>query len=174
MTGQITSEQRLELQRLWDALLRQALSRGVSFQDAEDLVSNSLRNGLEHHDSARGEMLPFCRTILGNAIKNYWRDRKVDLPIDDEQLPHADEGPDGILEERERIESMKHTIEHLSALLSKEELAFMRMLGKVVDEMGDRAVSETARRLGLKPTKGCAAAVRIIPSWAAPCAVHCA
>jgi DNA-directed RNA polymerase specialized sigma24 family protein len=154
MTDHITSEKRLELQRIWDALLRQALSKGVPFQDAEDIVSNSLRNGLEHYDGTRGELLPFCRTILSNAIKNHWRDRKIDLPIDEEEFRQADEGPDGILEEKERAESMRRTVEQLSSLLSKEELAFMTMLGQVVEELGDRAVSETARRLGLKPTRG--------------------
>src|SRR5512140_347439 len=151
MTANILPEQRIELQRIWNALLRLALSRGVPFQDAEDLVSGVLRNALEHHDSARGELLPFCRTILYNAIKNFWRDRKVDLPFDDEQWSHPDGGPDLVLEEKERIESMKRTVDQLASLLSEKELAFMRMLGQVVDELGDRAVSETARRLGLKP-----------------------
>ncbi len=154
MAKQIGAEQRLELQRIWNALLRHALSKGVSFQDAEDIVSNTLRSALEHHDSTRGELLPFCRTILNNAIKNFWRDRKVDLPFNDEQWSQPDDGPDLVLEEKERMESMKRTVEKLSKLLSEEELAFMRMLGQVVDELGDRAVSETARRLGLKPTKG--------------------
>jgi hypothetical protein len=58
------------------------------------------------------------------------------------------------LEEKERAESMKRTVERLSGLLSADELAFMKVLGQVVDERGDRAVSETARRLGLKPTRG--------------------
>lgn len=150
----MTPEQGIELQRIWDALLRLALSRGVPFQDAEDLVSTALRNALDHHDSTRGELLPFCKTILYNAIKNYWRDRKAALPFEDEQWPHPDGGPDLDLEEKERIESMKRTVEQLSRLLSEEERAFMKLLGQVVDELGDRAVSETARRLGLKPTKG--------------------
>jgi DNA-directed RNA polymerase specialized sigma24 family protein len=154
MTGQITSEQRFEIQRIWDALLRHALWKGVPFQDAEDLVSNSLHNALEHHDSARGTLAPYCRTILNNAIKNYWRDRRIDLPFEDEQWVQSEDGPDLVLEEKERVKSMKRTIEQLSVLLSADELAFIKMLGQVVDELGDRAVSETARRLGLKPAKG--------------------
>lgn len=154
MAKQISAEQHLELQRIWNALLRYTLAKGVPFQDAEDIVSNTLRSALEHHDSSRGELLPFCRTILNNAIKNFWRDRKVDLPFDDEQWSQPDDGPDLVLEEKERMESMKRTVEKLSRLLSAEELAFMKMLGQVVDELGDRAVSETARRLGLKPEKG--------------------
>jgi DNA-directed RNA polymerase specialized sigma24 family protein len=84
MANQIVPDRRIELQRLWEALLRLALSRGVPYQDAQDIVSTALRNALEHHDSSRGELLPFSRTILYNAVKNYWRDRKVDLPFEDE------------------------------------------------------------------------------------------
>jgi DNA-directed RNA polymerase specialized sigma24 family protein len=85
-TIKISSErQRLKLKRIWDALLRLALSRGISFQDAEDIVSSSLRKALEHHDSTRGELLPFCRTILYDAMKSHWRDRKIELPLEDEQ-----------------------------------------------------------------------------------------
>ncbi len=154
MGNPITPEERIDLQRIWDALLRLALSRGVPFQDAEDLVSAALRSALAHHDGSRGELLTFCKTILYNAIKNYWRDRKADLPFEDEQWPNPDGGPDLVLEEKERIESMKRTIERLSTMLSEIELVFMKALGQVVDELGDRAVSETARRLGLKPAKG--------------------
>jgi DNA-directed RNA polymerase specialized sigma24 family protein len=154
MTRHISPEQHTELQRVWDTLLRHAQYRGVGFPDAQDLVSNALRNALDHFDSARGELLPFSRTILDNAIKNYWRDRKVEIPFEDDEWSEPDGGPDTILEEKERAESMKRTVEQLSALLSADELEFMRMLGQVVDELGDRAVSETARRLGLKPNKG--------------------
>ncbi len=150
----LSAEYRLELERLWDALMRYALWKGVPFPDAEDLVSSSLRKALEHQDDTRGDLLSYSRAILANAIKNFWRDRRNDLPFDDGEWSRQDGTPDIILEEKEKTESMKRTIERLSSVLSPEELAFMKMLGEVVDELGDRAVSETARRLGLQATKG--------------------
>ncbi len=48
-------------------------------------------------------------------FRNYWRDRKSDLPLD--------EGPHVILEEKEKVESMKRTVKQLSRLLLPEELA---------------------------------------------------
>jgi hypothetical protein len=84
----------------------------------------------DHTPTTPGASAPL--TLYGKVchIKNYWRDRKSDLPLG--------EGPDVILEEKEKVESSKRTVEQRSRLLLPEELAFMKMLGQVVDEPGDR------------------------------------
>lgn len=147
-------KQKTELQVVWQKLLAFARSRQIPSRDAEDLVSEALRKALDRLDDTRGGLLPFSMTVLHNAMKNYWRDRKIQVPFDDDESFACDDRPDMLLEEKEKLETMKRTIEQLSALLSAEELQFLKMFGEVMEDLEDRAVSETARRLAIAPAKG--------------------
>jgi DNA-directed RNA polymerase specialized sigma24 family protein len=136
----------------WESLLGFALRRGVPFQDAEDLVSSTIQVALDRFTGERGKFLPFCMTVLSNRIKNHWRDQKTHEPFDDEDFP-GDEQPSP-MEGEEEIARMRTMIERIRQSLSPEEKEFMSAMGTVLEEMESRAVSETARTLGLPPEKG--------------------
>ncbi|HTY59447.1 MAG TPA: sigma factor, partial [Bacteroidota bacterium] len=146
----LTAEQ--NSRRSFDVLLHYALSRGVPFADAQDLVQASLVAALEGYDAAKGAYLGYCTTILGNRIKNYWRDRKSSQPIEDVDIPDPDLKEH--MEKEEEMARMKKMIDRISSELTPEESAFLKALGIACEELESRAVSKAARSLGLEPEKG--------------------
>jgi len=136
----------------WESLLNFALRRGVPYQDAEDLVSATLHIALDQFAEERGKFLPFCTTVLSNKIKNYWRDRKPNDPIDELNLP--DPGLTGDFEKEEERTRMKEMIDRIREHLTHDETEFMNALGAAFENLESRAVSEAARSLGLEPAKG--------------------
>jgi DNA-directed RNA polymerase specialized sigma24 family protein len=136
----------------WESLLNFALRRGVPYQDAEDLVSATLHIALDQFVEERGKFLTFCTTVLSNKIKNYWRDRKPNDPIDELDLP--DPGLAGDFEKDEERARMKEMIDRIREHLTAEETEFINALGAAFENLESRAVSEAARLLGLDPAKG--------------------
>jgi DNA-directed RNA polymerase specialized sigma24 family protein len=136
----------------WESLLSFALRKGVSFQDAEDLVSATIQVALDRFSGERGKFLPFCITVLNNKIKNHWRDQKTHEPFEEDESP-GDEQP-LLLEEEEERARMRKMLERIRKHLTSEETEFMSALGSVLEELESRAVSEAARSLGLAPEKG--------------------
>jgi DNA-directed RNA polymerase specialized sigma24 family protein len=146
----LTAEQ--NFRRSFDELLRYALHRGVPFADAQDLVQASLVAALDGYDAAKGSYPGYCTTILGNRIKNYWRDRKPGEPIEEVDIPDPDLKEN--LEQEEERARMKMMIDRISTELTPEESAFLKALGVAYEELESRAVSKAARSLGLEPEKG--------------------
>jgi DNA-directed RNA polymerase specialized sigma24 family protein len=144
------------LKETWDALIASAISRNVPFHDAEDLVSQSLTTALGSFDPARGEFPPYARTILINKIRNFRRDngRRPEFPIEPGEEGIDPTSPLAIILHAERVAMNTQLIKTISASLTEEEAAFLVTLGETIEEIGDRAVSETARRLGLTELKG--------------------
>lgn len=136
----------------WDRLLSFALRKGVPYQDAEDLVSTTLQIAIDQFAEERGDFLPFCITILGNRIKNFWRDRKQTDPIEEANFP--DPGHLEDFEKEEERARMKEMIDRIQEHLTDDEKAFMNALGAAFEDLESRAVSEAARTLGLEPEKG--------------------
>ena len=142
------------LQEIWNTLVGFAITKHVTFHDAEDLVSESLVKALETFDAARGQLLPYARTILCNKIKNFWRDRKPDVPFDPEFNGHDPTTPLAIILREEGITMDRELINQICSELDEGESTFLLKLGETIEEIGDRAVSETARRLGLAEQEG--------------------
>ena len=136
----------------WETLLNFAIRKGVPYQDAEDLVSATLQIALDQFSEERGKFLPFCTTILGNRIKNYWRDRKPNDPIDDTDITDPDRSD--YLESEEERARMKKMIDRIREDLTPEEVQFINALGVAFEGLESRAVSQAARSLGLEPEKG--------------------
>jgi len=138
----------------YDSLVRSASSRGILLADAQDLAGDAIERALSGFDPAKGEFPAFCRAILSNLMKNYWRDRKKT-----EEFPN-DEGPvdpDPFIDALELAESLREIRAALSEIkksLSPRENAFLQHLQDVLEESGPRAISEAARRTGLTPAKG--------------------
>ena len=138
------------LKDTWSHLLGIALSYGLPLADAEDLVSETLIKALDHFEPERGAFPVFCRTILRNNLKNYWRDRKLHLELHPDSLSDTD--PAAL--NRYDHAHVAYVLECISGELTEDEREFLMMLGNVLQEMESRAVSEAARRLGLPASKG--------------------
>src|SRR5436309_106339 len=133
----------IQFEVLWSTLHRFARRKGISYHDAEDLVSVCITKALASYDPGKGKLLSFCSVILSNDIVNYWRSHRHTDPLSGEEI---DECPDPLVLEEE-IRTMQKFIHQLSSVLTDEEKAFLVTLGEVLEELGDRAVLETARRL---------------------------
>jgi len=141
------------LKDTWSSLLGLALSYGLPLADAEDLVSETLIKAMDHFDPERGAFPVFCRTILRNGLKNYWRDRKIHKELD----PEGPEAPSDTDPHTLNTYDQAHVafvLEQISGELTDDEREFLMMLGNVLQEIESRAVSEAARRLGLPASKG--------------------
>lgn len=132
---------------LFSTLHRFAMHKGISYHDAEDLVSVCITKALDSYDPAKGKLLSYCSVILSNDIVNHWRSRRHT-----DSLPEETSGDDSeYLDGEEEISTMRNLINQLSGLLTDEERTFMLTLGQVLEELGERTVLETARRLNYDP-----------------------
>lgn len=139
---------------LFDKLVYFALKRGVVFQDAEDLVQDTLITALGAHDQARGTFKTLSFTVLNNKIKNFQRDNRPAAPFDERDYAHG--FSETVLERelKESEELMQKMLSRVERLLKADELSFLKEL-RIVAEMSESIlVSETSRRLGLTPEKG--------------------
>lgn len=143
-----------QLQFLWKRMMSIALYRGITYTDAEDVVSESFRSGLETYESAKGDFAKYCSAILHNRIINYWRDRRNHDSLDAETIDNAALTPHELLEIDERIAMMDEMVHVLQEELSGKEREFLRIYAETLDRLGKRAVSEAARKADLTVTEG--------------------
>ncbi|MFN0151108.1 MAG: RNA polymerase sigma factor [bacterium] len=140
---------------LWRRLVVVALRSGVRYEDAQDLASQAILQGLKSHDASRSPFAAFCHTIHANLLKNTWRDRKTTVEFD----PEIDQRPDP-RDHRDRLvleeirEMMSKIAEKILAELTPEEAALFLTLAELYDSAERAAVSEAARRLGIEPLRG--------------------
>jgi hypothetical protein len=136
-----------------DSLVRAAVSKGIVWEDAQDLAGGAVEKALAGFDPAKGEFSAYCHTILANLIKNYWRDKKkTDEFVEDGYVvPESAIDP---VELAETLREVRSALSEIAKSLSTEENAFLNHLQDVLDESGPRAISEAARRSGLTPAKG--------------------
>jgi len=137
----------------FESLVRSATSKGIVLGDAQDLAGDAVERALEGFDPAKGGFAPYCHTILGNLMKNYWRDRKPSEEFDEGNHTPAEDDIDPI-ELAETVASVHAALAELQTQLSSEEKRFLLHLKDVLEDSGSRAISEAARRSGLTPAKG--------------------
>jgi DNA-directed RNA polymerase specialized sigma24 family protein len=130
-----------------------AVRKGVHYDDIDLLIDKSIENGINNFDKSRGEYLAFCRTILENLIKNYFRYGKKYIHFDEDNIPPIIE-VDRDLEDRERINHMKKIVAMIVDKLDEKEKSFFLEYKKLLSEYEQISVSEAARRLGLPPNEG--------------------
>lgn len=140
---------------LWRSMVVRALRSGVPYEDAQDLASEAVRKALAAHEPERGPFSAFCRTIHGNLLRNYWRDRKPTQEFD----PETDDRESGSnpLDEvafEEGREMMRRIADQILATLDAREAAFFLALADACQEAEKVAVTAAARRLGIDPMEG--------------------
>ena len=138
----------------YDSLVRAATCRGIPPADAQDLAGDAIERALSGFDPARGEFPAFCRSILFNLMKNYWRDTKKTEEYPDIEGPVDPDPPIDTMELAETLREVHAALSEIKKSLSPEENACLGHLQDVLDESGPRAISEAARRSGLTPAKG--------------------
>ncbi|MGA9118696.1 MAG: sigma factor [Bacteroidota bacterium] len=139
--------------QLFDSLVHYAHGKGVPFEDAEDLVASAIESAVKKFDPERGKFQALCTTAVSNLIKNFWRNRKPgDNGIDPDTLEDSQWAK--LFFEDEETKVMKRRIAQIMTKLDGNERAFLEQLQLVIEEMGDPAVSEAARRLDLPAAKG--------------------
>jgi len=140
---------------LWRRLVARAAARGVPYADAQDLAGQAFLKALESFDGARGGFGPYCRTIHGNLLKNYWRDRKITVEIDpDSDLLADGRDPAEVQMNDEMSSAMRSIADKILADLNPVQAAFFVALSEVIGEFEYGAVSEAARRIGIEPLRG--------------------
>ncbi len=138
----------------YDSLVLSATSRGILFADAQDLAGDAIERALSGFDPAKGEFSAFCHTILSNLVKNYWRDKKKTEKYPDDEGPVDPEPFIDAIELAETVREIRAALSAIKKKLSPGEVIFLNHLQDVLDESGERAISEAARRSGLTPAKG--------------------
>ena len=143
-----------KFREFYDSLVRSASSRGILLADAQDIAGDAIERALGGFDPAKGEFPAFCRAILANLMKNYWRDRKKTEEFPNNEGPVDPEPFIDALELAESVREIRAALSEIKKNLSPGENAFLNHLQDVLDESGPRAISEAARRTGLTPAKG--------------------
>jgi hypothetical protein len=138
----------------YDSLVLSATSKGILFADAQDLAGDAIERALSGFDPAKGEFPAFCHTILSNLVKNYWRDKKKTEKYPDDEGPVDPEPFIDAIELAETVREIRAALSAIKKKLSSGEIVFLNHLQDVLDESGERAISEAARRSGLTPAKG--------------------
>jgi DNA-directed RNA polymerase specialized sigma24 family protein len=128
---------------------------GVPREDAEELANDTLLAVIEKFDPARGRADTFARTVMMNKVRNFARDHKLPpaVPFDDEQYAGSPTPEDVVIRKEDKA-MIRQTRARLLTALTDEEARFLLEYEVVLDDLDDRAVSETARRLDLTAQEG--------------------
>lgn len=143
------------LRSLYHQLLSEGRRHRIPPEDAEELANDTLMTVIEKYDETRGPIGPFSRTVLLNKIRNFVRDRKIP-PVHPDGDDHfiEDDDPETLFTREEDRKLTAKIREKLISRLDAREAEFLLHFEIVLDELGSRAVSETARRLHISPQEG--------------------
>jgi RNA polymerase sigma-70 factor (ECF subfamily) len=136
-------------------LLRFAVARGLSHDDAEDVVQHCMEATARHiagfeNDPAKGRFRGWLRTLVNNRVRTLLRDRR-DVQADTEAFVQADgreDAPDALFEKIWRQEHLRHC---LARMRSEVEDSSFRAFTAVV--MEERPVEEVCRELDMNPNQ---------------------
>ena len=137
---------------LWKPLLQHAIVCGIDKDSAQDLVMESIYTVIDRFNPERGEILPFGYRVLGNRIKNYFRDNKKIIPITNEIMDKMPSPHDYTVQKDEEA----HALTILSVLkgqLDSSEIQLLNILQTQLENEGKYNVSVAARIIHIEPLK---------------------
>ncbi len=128
-------------------LLRRLRSCGLSASDAEDLTSQVFLYCYEHwsqYDPQKASQRSWLYLIAGSRLKNFWRDRRVNVDLDElaEYLPDGD----STVEQAQMLDEWRDA---LAAAL--EQLAPRSRQIVILRYFKGLNANEIALRLGMTP-----------------------
>jgi hypothetical protein len=137
---------------LWNPLLSYAVRRGIDQDSAKDLVMDAIMKVIDHFDPERGELLHFAYRVLGNAMKNHFRETNKFGELtsdiaDDQPTPHESAV---MKEDARRAASLLRSIK---GSLGEVEIRLLAILQEQMETEGKIHVSVAARAIGIEPLK---------------------
>jgi RNA polymerase sigma factor (sigma-70 family) len=141
----------MKIIELRSKLMNAALRKGVHYQDAEDLVSDSIIAGMNEYNATRGDFAGFCFTILKNRMKNHWRSmsRHPHEEYVDERKGGGQESAGDEIERRERMKAAKLALEKILRKLTRAEREFYEAYLIELQDADTTLVAKAARRIGI-------------------------
>lgn len=134
-------------------LYRYAASRGLDHNAAEDVVQHCLMTISEHirgfeYDPAKGRFKAWLRTMVGNRVRNYYRDRRENEADSQDfvQAQDREETPDAAFEKIWLEEHLRYCLERIRT--TEGDKAFLPFRAYVIEE---RPVQEVCRQFQLPP-----------------------
>lgn len=137
---------------LWKPLLGYAVSRGIDKDAAQDLVMESIYAVIERYDPSRGDMLPYAYRVLGNRIKNYYRDANKHAPLTADVTDDAPTPYDYAVMREETVRA-EHVLAVLRLQLDHTEVRLLNILHVQMEADGKYNVSVAARAIDIEPLK---------------------
>jgi hypothetical protein len=137
---------------LWNPLLSYAVRRGIDQDSAKDLVMDAIMKVIDHFDPERGELLHFAYRVLGNAMKNHFRETNkfgelTSDMADDQPTPHES----AVMEEDARRAAA--LLQSIKGGLGEVEMRLLAILQEQMETEGKIHVSAAARAIGIEPLK---------------------
>ncbi|MBV6477401.1 MAG: hypothetical protein HGGPFJEG_00140 [Ignavibacteria bacterium] len=130
----------------------------ISFEDAEEIVNDSILKALENFDFDKGNFEAFCKVILKNRVLNFIRDYKEILIfgyLDNEN--YLEETFAMYNKEKKLKSARKKFTEVLTTLISsldKKEKTFLNCIYKNLEYDSKLNISKSAKMLGMSTQQG--------------------
>lgn len=126
----------------------------VSFEDAEEIVNDSILKALKYFDNEKGSFESLCKVILKNKILNHLRDNSemyLLVMLDENESKYR---ADDVLAINESSEEVSDFYSKLILKLSEEELILFNELKKLSVTQKKFSISQASKNLKLPPLKG--------------------
>lgn len=116
-------------EQYYTPILRYILKRISSYQDAEDLAANvfvtAYRN-YEGYDPTKASPATWLYMICSSRLKNYYRDRRENISLDDEENP-VDVSSDELIEDAVLMEERSRMLHQAIDRLPERQRQAVRM-----------------------------------------------
>lgn len=116
-------------EQYYTPILRYILKRISSYQDAEDLAANvfvtAYRN-YESYDPTKASPATWLYMICSSRLKNYYRDRRENISLDDEDNP-VDVSSDELIEDAVLMEERSRMLHQAIDRLPERQRQAVRM-----------------------------------------------
>ena len=110
-------------------ILRYIVKRISNYQDAEDLAANVFVAAYKHYDGfdpSRASAATWLYMICSSRLKNYYRDRKESVSLDDEDNP-IDVSSDELIEEAVLMEEQSEMVHRAVESLPERQQTIVKM-----------------------------------------------
>lgn len=132
-------------EQYYTPILRYILKRITNRQDAEDIAANVFVTAYRNYDGfdpSKASAATWLYMICGSRLKNYYRDRRENVSLDDEENP-VDVSSDELVEDAVLMEERSRMLHDAIAKLPERQQQVVRM--KYFRNMG---AAEIAAEIG--------------------------
>ena len=138
-----------------DNLLSYSNRFNIRYEDAEEIVNDSILKALDHFDNEKGSFEGLCKVILKRKIFNFKRDNVYLLLLicidENEVIIKAD---DISFEEKENNALALTFLNKLNNLLDEGEAKLLSEIYNTCDSLNKISISKASKNIGLEALKG--------------------